>query len=78
VQEVLVGIAMLQSFDRNTMETFINCDFHTIHMVFNRKKAQKTHAKEALKDMIPPQDPVSALRKGERDLDELLDDSTET
>jgi hypothetical protein len=43
-----------------------------------RKKAQKTHAEKALKDMIPPQDPLSSLMKGERDLDDLLHDSTKT
>lgn len=42
----------------------------------SRKKARETHAKEALRDMIPPQDPLSELMKGERDVDELLDDST--
>jgi hypothetical protein len=39
------------------------------------KKARETRAKEALKDMIPPQDVVSSLIKGERDLDELVNDS---
>ena len=39
------------------------------------KKARETYAKEALKDMIPPQDSVSSLIKGERDLDELVNDS---
>ena len=44
--------------------------------MFSRKKARETQAEEALKDMIPPQDPVSLLTKGKRDLDDLLDDST--
>jgi hypothetical protein len=41
-----------------------------------RKKAREAYAKKALKDMIPPQDSLSALTEGERDLDDLLDDST--
>ena len=43
--------------------------------MFSQKKARETHAKEALKDMIPPQDPLSKLERGERDLEELIDDS---
>jgi hypothetical protein len=46
------------------------------YMSPTRKKAQKTHAKKALKDMIPPQDSLSTLMEGERDLDDLIDDST--
>ena len=49
---------------------------HVITLMFSRKKARETQAEEALKDMIPPQDPVSLLTKGKRDLDDLLDDST--
>lgn len=45
-------------------------------MFGTRKKARETHAKKALEDMIPPQDPLSDLTKGERDLDSLLDDAT--
>ncbi len=45
-------------------------------MFSNRKKARETHAKKALEDMIPPQDPISELIRGERDLDELLENST--
>ncbi len=41
-----------------------------------RKKARETHAKRALEDMIPPQDPLSELMKGERDLEDLLEDAT--
>ncbi|MBU7011356.1 MAG: hypothetical protein HXS46_11765 [Theionarchaea archaeon] len=41
----------------------------------SRKKARESHTKEALKDMIPPQDLLSKLTKGERDLDDLLNDS---
>ena len=49
---------------------------HVITVMFSRKKARETQAEEALKDMIPPQDSVSLLTKGKRDLDDLLDDST--
>ena len=42
----------------------------------SRKKARKHQIKEALKDMIPPQDPLSTLMKGERDIEELLEDAT--
>jgi hypothetical protein len=40
-----------------------------------RKKAKERHAEEALKDMIPPQDPVSGLLKGKRDVEDLFRDS---
>lgn len=43
--------------------------------MFLRKKARDAHAREALKDMTP-QDPLSTLTKGERDLDELLGNAT--
>lgn len=39
-----------------------------------RKKARETHAKEALKDMVP-QNPLENLTK-ERTLDDLIDDAT--
>lgn len=31
--------------------------------------------KEALKDMIPPQDPLSTLIKGERDVEDLMENA---
>ncbi|MBU6996270.1 MAG: hypothetical protein HXS41_00310 [Theionarchaea archaeon] len=42
----------------------------------SRRKAREHHAKEALKDMIPPQDPLSNLIEGERDVDELFENAT--
>ena len=44
--------------------------------MFPRKKARETHAKKALEDMIPPQDPLTELTRGERDVNDLFDDST--
>ncbi|MBU7036981.1 MAG: hypothetical protein HXS52_03545 [Theionarchaea archaeon] len=41
----------------------------------SRKKARDHYIREALKDMIPPQDPLSALTKGERDTDDLLENA---
>jgi len=40
-----------------------------------RKKAKETHEKNALKDMIPPQGPLSDLMEGSRDINDLLKDS---
>ena len=40
-----------------------------------RKKARKKYVEEALKDMIPPQDPLSGLLKGNRDQEDPLKDS---
>lgn len=57
------------------IETFINVKPQYTSML-PRKKAHETHAKEALRDMIPPQDPLSNLMEGERDLDDLLNNST--
>lgn len=61
----------------------MTCDDQNIHKVGNiwhnmssRKKAREHYRREALKDMIPPQDPLSKLIKGERDADELLENAT--
>ncbi|MGC1122689.1 MAG: hypothetical protein WBA22_16525 [Candidatus Methanofastidiosia archaeon] len=40
-----------------------------------KRKAREHHIREALKDMIPPQDPLSTLIKGERDLEDLLENA---
>jgi hypothetical protein len=39
-----------------------------------RKKIRKSHAKEALKDMVPPTGTIPGLEE-DKDLDELLDDA---
>jgi hypothetical protein len=41
----------------------------------SRRKAREHHMKEALKDMIPPQDPLSTLIKGERDVEDLMENA---
>lgn len=55
-------------------EIFIKLDDILYSMSDIRKKSLKTHIKDALKDMVP-QDPFSRLTKGEKDLDDLMDDA---
>ena len=41
-------------------------------MSSERKRARETHLKDALKDMLP-EDPLSRLTRGEKDVEDLLD-----
>lgn len=43
-------------------------------MFSDGKKAREAHVKDALKDMIP-EDPLSRVTKGEKDIEDLLDNA---
>jgi hypothetical protein len=70
VQDLLFALSVIDNYIQNINKVQSSC-----HIMSSRRKAREHHMKEALKDMIPPQDPLSTLIKGERDVEDLMENA---